>query len=110
MDKYVHFGVDCILMERRSFKINITVNNRHINHVVIDPHYELKHADTISDSLIMKLVGLLDGGDFAPEAIKEGFEYYTTENLILKGKSYRLIWLLEKDRLYIGVINAYRRK
>ncbi len=97
-------------MARRSFKINIVVNNRHINHVVIDPHYELKHSDTISDSLIVELVDLLDGGDFTPEGVTEGFEYYTTENLILRGKLYRLIWLLEKDQLYVGVINAYRRK
>lgn len=97
-------------MVRRTFKISIIVNNRHINHIVIDPHYELKHSDTISDTLIVELVGLLGGGDFTPEEITDGFEYYTTENLILKGKSYRLVWLLEKDRLYIGVINAYRRK
>ncbi len=97
-------------MVRRSFKINITVNGRHINHVVIDPHYELKHSDTISDSLIIELIGLLDGGDFTPEAMSKGFEYYTAENLILRDKQYRLVWLLEKDELYIGVINAYRRK
>jgi hypothetical protein len=60
-------------MTRRSFKINIVVNNRHIKHVVIDPHYELKHSDTISDSLIVELVGFLDGGDFTPEAVSKGF-------------------------------------
>jgi hypothetical protein len=97
-------------MVRRSFKLNITVNNRHIRNVVIDPHYELKHSDTISDALIVELVLLLDGGEFTPEVVAKGFEYYTTENLISKGKSYRLVWLLEKDQLYIGVINAYRRK
>lgn len=95
---------------RRSFKIDIIVNNKRVKHVVIDPHYELKHSDSISDSLIVELVNLLDGGDFTPEAVTKGFEYYTTENLVLKGKQYRLIWLLEKDQLYIGVINAYRRK
>jgi hypothetical protein len=97
-------------MIRRSFKINIVVNNKRIKHVVIDPHYKLKHSDSISDSLIVELVGLLDGGDFTPEAITKGFEYYTADNLFLKGKQYRLIWLLEKDQLYIGIVNAYRRK
>lgn len=97
-------------MARRSFKIDIVVNNRHIRHVVIDPHYELKHSDTISDSLVVELVCLLDGGDFTPEAVTKGFEYYTADNLFLKGKKYRLVWLIEKNQLYIGVINAYRRK
>lgn len=95
---------------RRSYKINIIVNNRYIKNLVIDPHYELKHSASISDALILELVKLLDGGDFTPEAVTKGFEYYTADNLMLKGKRYRLIWLLERDQLYIGVINAYRRK
>lgn len=97
-------------MVRLSFKIDIVVNNKRVKQVIIDPHYKLKHSDSISDSLIVELVNLLDGGDFSPEVVAKGFEYYTTENLVLKGKHYRLIWLLEKDQLYIGVINAYRRK
>lgn len=64
----------------------------------------------MSDAIILELVYLLDGGDFEPEAATKDFEYYTTENLVLRGKKYRLIWLIEKDQLYIGVINAYRRK
>ena len=97
-------------MLRRSFKVDILVNGKRIHHVVVDPHYELKHAGTISDPLILALVALLDGGDFTPEISAKGFEYYATDNLLLKGKRYRLVWLLEKDELYIGVINAYRRK
>ena len=77
---------------------------------MIDPHYELKHSDSMSDSLVIELVGLLDGGDFLPETVTEGFEYYTADNLVLRGKKYRLVWLLEKNLLYLGVVNAYRRK
>ncbi len=96
-------------MSRRHYKVNMTINNRPIKHVVIDPHYELKHAASINDDLILELVHLLNGGDFSPEAVSKGFEYYTTDKLLLKEKSYRLIWLLEHDQIYIGVINAYRR-
>lgn len=38
------------------------------------------------------------------------FAYYVTDNLILDGKSYKLVWLLEDDELYIGIVNAYRRR
>jgi len=86
------------------------VNGHSIKKVVIDSHYELKHASTITDELILKLVTLLDGGDFSPESVIRNFEYFTTDNLILKGKRYRLVWLIENDELFIGVINAYRRR
>ena len=64
----------------------------------------------VTDELILELVALLDGGDFAPESAVQSFEYFMSDNLILKNKKYRLVWLIEKDSLFIGVINAYRRK
>ena len=97
-------------VKRRSYSINITINNQQIKRLIIDPHYEFKHSESISDKLIVELVELLDGGDFTPESKIGSFEYYMTENLILRGKKYRLIWLIEKEELYIGVINSYRRK
>ena len=97
-------------MNRRTYTMSIQINGQAIKRVVIDPHYELKHASTISDVLILDLVRLLDEGDFAPEVVVGGYEYYTTDDLILKGKKYRLVWLIAKEELYIGVVNAYRRK
>ncbi len=63
---------------------------------MIDPHYELKHSDSISDTLILELVKLLDGSDFTPEAVTKGFEYYTTENLVLRGKNTDLFGFLKR--------------
>lgn len=97
-------------MERGSYAVSITVNGLKIGRVVIDSHYKLKHSSTMSEELILELVGLLDGGDFAPEAKSLSFEYYMNENLELNDKRYRLVWLIEKEELFIGVINAYRRK
>ena len=97
------------MTERRDYKISITVNSRAVTRVVIDPHYELKHGDSVDDEVILSLVQLLDGKTFTPEAEKDGFQYFKTDPLIMNEVSYRLIWLLEKDEIYIGVINAFRR-
>jgi len=97
-------------VNRRKHPVNIVVNGHHIKTVVIDPHYEAKHSKSITDELILELVKLLDGGDFSPEATDMAFEYYTTDNLIFRNKKYRLVWIIEKHELFIGVINAYRRR
>ena len=97
------------MVKRRSYSVRLNINGIKITKVVIDPHYEIKHSETINDELSLKLVQLLDGGDFTPESTTKDFEYYKTENLVINNKQYRLIWLIEKSELYIGIINAYRR-
>lgn len=96
--------------ERRSYKLEklISVNELPINEVVIDPHVD-KHSDHISDDLILSLVKLLDGNTYAPASIKEGFSYFVT-NIDSDDRIYRLVWLQEEGRLYIGVITAFRDK
>jgi len=97
-------------MDRREYDISITVNERLITKVVIDPHYEIKHSDSISDKVILELVKLLDGGIFPWQERNKAYEYFVTDGLRLNEKLYKLVWLLEDDELYIGVVNAYRRK
>lgn len=79
-----------------------------INRVIIDPHFEIKHGDSINDELILELVKKLNGRIEIPEVKdQEGFSYFAT--LIEHDeKQYRLIWLLEDNAIYIGVINVYR--
>ena len=49
----------------------------------------------------------LDGTENLPDDEKGKFKYYA--NLLeSRGKRYRLIWLMERGKLYIGVITAYR--
>ena len=95
--------------ERRDYKISISVNSRAVTRVVIDPHYELKHGDSVDDDIVLSLVQMLYGKTFTPEAEKDGFHYFKTDPLILDEVSYRLIRLLEKNEIYIGVINAFQR-
>lgn len=98
------------MTQRRAYAVNVTINGLHLSQAIIDPHYELKHSTSITDELILRLVQLLDGNDFSPEADDEVYEYFVTENMALDDKLYRLIWLTEKDKFYIGVVNAYRRR
>ena len=95
-------------MSRRTYKIApITVNEEIYTEVVIDSHYELKHSEQINDELILSLVLLLDGAEELPEDTKEPFNYYV-KILEHKNKTYRLVWLLEDGKLYIGIVNAFR--
>jgi hypothetical protein len=57
--------------------------------------------------LILSLVLLLDGTEQLPEDTKGPFNYYTTI-IEFKNKAYRLVWLLEDGKLYIGVVNSFR--
>ncbi|MBF0363858.1 MAG: hypothetical protein HQK49_22755 [Oligoflexia bacterium] len=97
-------------MKRKSYKISITVNDRKINEVIIDPHYRIKHSESINDEIILELVKKLDGGFFEVDDRDDDFEYFKTDPVEFNGKNYRLIWLLRDHCMFIGVINAFRRK
>lgn len=97
-------------MKRREYKIDpILVNNIIYTEVIIDPHYEEKHSDHINDELILKLVEKLNGRFELPVDSEDNFKYYVTI-LYLDSKSYRLIWLIEDQKIYIGIVNAFRDK
>lgn len=95
-------------MDRREYKIDrIYVNNIAIDVVIIDSHYEIKHSSYMNDELILLLVRELDGRLELPEYTDGKYKYYSS--LVFNGtKKYRLVWLLEDTKLYIGIINAYR--
>ena len=93
-------------MSRREFIIRkITVNGKSISRVLVDDHVR-KHKD-VTDDLILDLVKQLDGTDSLPDDIRGEFQYYV--NLFESdGKQYRIVWLLENGKLYIGVVTVYR--
>ena len=92
---------------RKSFDIEpIVVNGLTVDTVIIDPHAAENHPD-ISDKKILSLVGLLDGVMQEADDIRGQYRYFATL-LYSDEKQYRLIWLLEKNELYISVITAYR--
>ena len=95
--------------EKRVYDLSLVINDRQITQVVIDSHYEIKHSETMNDDLILDLVCLLNNRNFEPEKIAGDFQYFKADPIILNGLSYRLIWVLEKNKIYVGVINAFRR-
>jgi hypothetical protein len=52
---------------------------------------------------------LLNGKFFKPDVVKAGFQYFTIDPLKFQEVTYRLVWLLEDEKLYVGVVNAFRR-
>lgn len=95
-------------MNRRELKIRaITINGRRISKIVVDPHLD-KHSD-ITDDVILDLVRELDGAEQRPDDIKSPFEYFVSRVEIYE-KQYRLVWLLEDNQLYIGIVTAFREK
>jgi len=104
-----NFGYNEAMGERRSYSVELKINGRTITEVVIDSHYELKHADSMDDDIILDLVKLLDGKFYEPEIVKGPFQYFAADRLELQGTTYRLVWLLENEKLYVGVVNAFRR-
>ena len=97
------------MSKRRSYPVQMVVNGRNINEVLIDSHYEQKHSDTINDRLILDLVQLLNEKFYTPHGEKSGFQYFVADPLVLEGLKYRLVWLLQNEKVYVGVVNAFRR-
>ena len=96
-------------MRRREYAISITFNFKLITKVIIDPHYEKKHADSVSDEIILELVQKLDGQVMVPDDVNPPYAYFAEDKMEIEGRFYKLIWLLEDNQIYIGVVNAYRR-
>jgi hypothetical protein len=96
-------------VNRREYQFSIIVNGLKIETVIIDPHYEEKHSSSIiNDELILKLVQSLDGEfhDFVDE--KSPFKYFVKDEIEFDSKLYKIIWLLEENQLYVGIVNAFR--
>jgi hypothetical protein len=83
----------------------IRINGRLISKVVIDQHVR-KHPD-VTDDMILDLIRQLDGSELRPDDVSPPYEYFVSL-LFLSDKQYRLVWLLEANEIYVGVITVYR--
>ena len=89
------------------YLVDIKVNEISINTVIIAQHYKKRHSESISDPLILKLVNMLDNREFNSEDHDDNFRYFKTF-LVLNERRYKLVWTLESDKFYVGVVNAHR--
>lgn len=98
-------------MSRRIYDRTLTINGKPITQVIIDPHYEEKHAASISDEVILGLVMLLDGKSFkSVDTDEDGFQYFVNDYMEFEKKFYKLVWLTHEQQVFVGIVNAYRRK
>ena len=94
-------------MERRAYKINpIVINKIEIEEVIIDSHVD-KHSDHISDELILELVAQLVYVEYVDKQVDGDFQYFVSE-IAYNSKLYKMVWLLEDHKFYVGVITAFR--
>lgn len=96
-------------MSRREYKVHLRVNNRSVHKVIIDPHYEVRHNESIDDDTILALVKKLNDRIFLPVKKQGQFEYFVEDKIKLNEKLYKLVWLLHYDEVLIGGVNCYRR-
>jgi hypothetical protein len=94
--------------KRPEYPLEITINGRDLNRVVIDQHYRLKHGDSMNDEIILELIKTLDGKKFPPEKVQGDHEYFTVEPVYRLEKPYRVILVLCLSDDYLGVVNAFR--
>jgi hypothetical protein len=97
-----------MISERTRYPLNLAVNGRQIDEVVIDPHYKDKHPD-ISDALILDLVKGLDGKEFQVQERDGEWEFFMLDRIEYEGKLYRLVWCLRDSCFFLGVVNCFRR-
>jgi len=95
--------------DRTEYPLSLRINGRQLSRVLIDQHYKEKHQD-VTDTIILELVKQLDGGNYAIEMEKEGFEYFRIEPVLHGDEPYRVVLVLCISEDYLGVVNAFRER
>lgn len=96
------------MSQRNEYELHIEINGRKLTRIVIDQHYLMNHAESISDQLILDLVKSIDGETFEIDSVKGQFQYFVAEPVVNNDRPYRLVMLMCIYDDYLGVINAFR--
>ena len=96
------------MRKRREYPAKIVMNRQEFLRVIIDPHYQDKHGDSVNDELILKLVNSLNHQEHPVGLVRDGFYFLKIEPVRWLGKPYRLILTFRPGDDFLGVINAFR--
>ena len=96
-------------MKRREYPLFLIINDVLITKVVIDPHYEQKHQKSVNDEIILELAKTLNAKEHRHIAISKTYKYFVNDKVKYRERFYKLIWMLEDNENYLGIINVYRR-
>ena len=94
-------------MRRSSYHVRMVFNKQQIDEIIIDQHYSKKHPE-MNDDIILSLVRKLNSQYRIPAKQDDDFLYFVEDPIIYNLKPYRLIYFLQKNCHYIGVVNAFR--
>ena len=93
--------------ERRVYEIKtLYINRLFITKVIIDPHVD-KHSDHINDELILKIIRELHCKNYEYMMIRNRFKYFRSF-IKWDEKWYKIIWLLEDNESYIGIVTIHK--
>ena len=62
---------------RRIYPLRLVVNNRKLNELQIDPHYEKKHGNYLTDEIIYNFALELNNKKVIIEDRKKPYEYFS---------------------------------
>ena len=94
----------------RVYQQPLWFNGQRLKKVLIDPHFEKKHQNSINDDLILELVRTyVDNEELIPESVAEEFSYFVL-HISHELKSYRLIFCTAEYSDSFIVINCFRER
>jgi len=94
--------------KRRIYPLKLVVNSLKLDCLAIDPHFEKKHP-YMSDEKVFEIVKYLNNKSFIPTNRKKQYVYFETD-ISYNDKNHRLVWCLEDDKNYLGVIHCYYKR
>ena len=96
--------------KRRIYPIKLVINNRKLDELILDPHYEKKHGNYLTDEIIYNFALELNQKKVIIEDRKKPYDYFSHWPLFREWRAYKLIGCLEDDKNYLGIIDCYRRR
>lgn len=90
-----------------SLSRKLTINGHVFKKAIIDSHVYNKHGEHVVWETIQLLISQLEDQYWIAEARDDDYQYFVSY-LILTPYRYRLVWLTQTNKDFIGVITCFR--